>query len=253
MKTLIVFLLMFLLSPISLPTTAAQETYFAKIINANVYFYAHADDESALFKIPQSYFVELYDREKTFYKARYLDLEGYVKIGQVSPMEGRPVTPYFRSNINVFALKGLALNESPNLESKEITALPYDSKDTIFYGEMEGNNIPNKSTKWYYCKTSSNQQGYLYSVFCDVIEPLTVNNENFTPITKDLFVNSNPASSGLSTTAKTFIILGVSLPCAFLIYLLIKPSLSGQTHKIKNKRPRRRHGDYFEFDEKDLS
>ena len=151
MKTLILILLIFLFSPVNIPNTeAAQESYFAKVINANVYFYSQAEESSALFKIPQSYFVELYDREKTFYKARYLDLEGYVKIGQVSPMEGKPENPYFQSNINVFALKGLSLNEAPNLESKEIASLPYESKDITYYGEIEGNSIPNKSTKWYY-------------------------------------------------------------------------------------------------------
>ncbi len=254
MKTLIVFLLILLFSPFPLSSTeAVEETYFAKVVNPNVYFYSQAEDGAALFKIPQSYFVELYDREKTFYKARYLDLEGYVKIKEVSPMDGKPLNPYFQSNINVFALKGLSLNESPNLESREIAELPYESRDIRYYGEIDGGNIPNKSTKWYYCKTASGQAGYVYSVFCDITVPLTVNNENFSLISKDLFINSSPASSGLSATAKTFIILGVSLPCALLIYLLIKPSFSSSVHKVKNKRPRRRHGDYFEFDEKDLS
>lgn len=256
MKALILFLLLILISPIATPATMAEEraSYFAKVMEANVFFYESADEDTALFKLPQSYFVELYDREKTFYKAKYLDLDGYVKIGQVTPMEGRPNNPYFNSNLNVFALKGLSLNEMPSLESREIASLPYDCKDTILYGEIEGNNIPSKSNKWYYCKyTTTNQRGYLYSVFTDIVEPLTVNNESFTIVTGDLFLSRPPVSSSLSATAKTFIILGVSLPCALLIYLLIKPSLSGQIHKVKNKRPRRRHGDYFEFDEKDLS
>lgn len=261
MKKILIFLSLLLLQSTcisSVPTYADDLYYYAKIEKGGTFLYASADESSPLFELPESYFVLLTDKANDkFYNATYLDKTGYVKISEVTPMQGQPNTPFASATFRVFSINGLGLYKSPSLQSAGlITNVPYLTSTINYYGKIEGESIPNKSNVWYYCKfiePASTYQGYLYSVFCDELSPIIKNQESFPLITSPLFPQKGSGLGGLSDTAKTFIILGVSLPCALIIYLLIKPTLSGQKQKVKKKKPRRRHGDYFEFDENDLT
>ncbi len=259
MKKMILFLSIILFQNmfISATPTFAENEYYAKIESSGVYFYSQADDNSKLFELPESYFVKLTNKEnEDFYKATYLNVSGYVKVKEVTAMDGQPSHPYANATLRVFALNGLGLYSAPSmLTSGLLTNIPYLTSSIVYYGKVEGESIPNKSNIWYYCNViepSAVHQGYLYSVFCDELSSIPKNEETFPIISAPLFNQSNSAGQGLSDIAKTFIVLGVSLPCVLVIYLLIKPTLSGQSLKTK-RRPKKRHGDYFEFDENDLT
>lgn len=247
MKILIlIFALLAFWGPIPATSAAENESYYAKVMETGVSFYSSASDGSGVFNLPVSYYVEIYDREGSFYKARYMDLTGYVKINGVVPIKEKPQQPYPSPSLMVSASKGVDLIETPNLSGNVLDSLPHQTANITYYGYIGDASQPS----WFYC-SYNDEQGYIYSNDCEF--HLELNYEDFTPITGELFANSSSPSKGLSATAKTFIILGVSLPCALIIFLLIKPSLSGQSIKTKVKRPKRRHGDYFEFDENDLA
>ena len=250
MKTLIAFLaLLCFWSPITVTSAEQNEVYYAKIMESGVTFYSSTDEGSGLFYLPQSYFVEIFDKDAGFYHVRYMGQTGYVKMGSVVPMNGVPEQPYPNANIFVRATKGVDLMDSPHLSGSVLESLPHLASEITFYGSIKGDGVPSNSNDWYYCMYND-KHGYLYGGDCNL--SLATNTEIFPEITGSLFTPISP-SKGLSRTAKTFIILGVSLPCALIIFLLIKPSLSGQSIKTKVKRPKRRRGDYFEFDENDLA
>ncbi len=245
----------------SIYITNAEKYYYAKIQKDNVYFYSSPIDnnEYMLFEIPNSYFVKLLDKEDSlFYYAQYNDQFGYVKIDDVVAMNGTPQSPYFISSICVYNFEGLGLYSSPyQIEENKLVIVPHLSSTITYYGKIYGQEaIPNESDIWYYCKYTSNSEiyGYVYSEFCYNFEQPSINNEYFTVIGNPNFNGSNDID-GLSTVAMTFIIIGVSIPCLIVIYLLVKPSLLKE--KVFNNHPKidkkKRHGDYYEFDESDLN
>lgn len=242
---------------------AASQSYYAKVQQEDVYFYSLPYDESEnrLFEIPVTYFVILTgDATDQFYSANYQDIEGYVKKTEVVAMDGTPIKPFPNSYFRVYATDGLGIYLYPNsVNEYKIDTIPYLTENITYYGQMQGNEfVPNKSDIWYYCKYNGEKTvyGYVSSVFCDQLLPeIGTNYETFTIITNPSFSSNNNLAGGLSPVAMTFIIIGVSLPCLVVFYLLIKPSW--MKDKVLNEKPkslkRKRHGDYFEFDENDLN
>lgn len=236
----------------------AQEYYYAKIQNENAFFYSNPIDnnENMLFKLPNTYFVKLLDEENTnFYYCQYSDQYGYIKKSDVIVMDGTPINPYATSSFRIFSLEGIGLYSSPYFnEENKLAEIPYLTDDLTFYGYKIGEqSIPEKSDVWYYCRLNTNSlYGYVYSVFCDQLTEIPVNNEYFSIINSPIFGNAD-SPKGLSSVAMTFIIIGVSLPCVIVIYLLVKPTLLKD--KVLNNKPKlkKRHGDYYEFDESDLN
>ena len=247
----------------------ANPTYYAKIQTDHAYFYHNPvnDESEKLFKLPTSYFVLIDGYAGTdFYSCRYNDLTGYVKQSDVTPIIGTPSSPYVNfASFRVYALEGIDMRSTPKKSPlNTITHINYLEDRLVYYGPIEGDEyIPDRTTTWYYCKfitNESSQLGYIYSDFCDKLTNIPLNMEDFPLAEGDLFPSITPSipapSTELSGTAKTLIIVGVSLPCVVILYLLIKPTLiSEKTNKkgAKTKRPKTRRGDYFEFDESDLT
>lgn len=261
--------LLFLLSIISifiaLPLSLSQSTataesspIYAKVSYNNVYLYSLPEnkDENRLFMLPHTYFVKLLASEgEEFYYAQYDDIFGYVKKASVTPMNGTPVSPYATSSFRVFSLDGIGLYKYPSMQEEKIADIPYLSEELTFYGTMQGEEvIPEKSNQWYFAKyASSGTFGYVYSVFCDKLPQIEENTETFNVISSPLFTEEK-ASNELSPVAMTFIILGVSLPCLIVLYLLVKPTMIKE--KLTKEKPKlraKRNRDYFEFDESDLN
>lgn len=237
--------------------------YYAKVTSDDVNLYASPSSLSpnALFEIPKSYFLIIMAEKEDFYYARYNDVYGYVKKNQVSVMDGTPENPFYIQSFRVFSLGGLPLYSKPSAENGSLVAeVPYLAENLLYYGKMSGQTlVPDKSSTWYFCKYTVDDnfyQGYLYSIFCDKIEEdIPLNNETFPIITTPLFpTDIEDGLSGLSNTAKVLIVVGVSVPCAIILYLLIRPTLSRATLSKEKKTPfkRKRKADYFEFDESDL-
>ena len=189
----------------------AQNSYYAKITNENVYFYSDPIEESEkiLFEIPNTYFVKLIDNaNENFYYAIYKNVYGYVKKSQVNVMSGTPVNPFANATFRIFSPDGIGLYSTPSINQ---------------------------------------------SVFCDQLSQIQDNYETFEIVENPVF-STDKSPNELSAVAMTFIIIGVSIPCLIVIYLLLKPTLLKE--KVLNEKPKikkKHHGDYFEFDDSELN
>ena len=212
-KILLCFILLFpSISPIPQMTYAAN-TLYAKVEKDDVFFYSSSNDNSKLFIIPSSYFVKITGQEGNFFNAEYKEMKGYVKINDVSPMDGIPSAPFFNETFRAFLPDGIGLYTAPSIENGvQILTIPYLCDTLSYYGKINGEiSIPDKGGLWYYCKYND-QFGYVYSVFCDKLSQPPENTERFSYI-KPPYFNVKPKVESLSSTAMAFIIIGVSLPC----------------------------------------
>lgn len=257
MKKLAFLLLIAFLTP-SLPSISvkAEETltYYAKVLNqAN--FYSSASESSPLFTLPNTYFVLLIGQEGDFYRAKYLDLYGYVKKDEVTPMDGVPTSPYPNEVFRNFNDNGLNLQSQPTNSSATLGKLDFLEEYTL-YGTTTGQEpFPNSTNVWYYCNATINGVstfGYAFSYYCDIFDGFTENTEYFPAITGELqFSSQTPENGGLSDTVIAIIILAVSLPCLVILYLLLSPSKKLKTSQ-RRIFSRKGHKDYYEFNEDDL-
>ncbi|MBO5394595.1 MAG: hypothetical protein J6A28_01650 [Clostridia bacterium] len=257
MKKLVISLSLIIFCLAILPTSAqysyAEKIYWAKVEQNGTYFYALADETSQLFILPESYFVKLTGEKDNFFSAQYRDIQGYVKKDEVSPMDGTPSNPYYIESFRAFLPAGTGLYAiSQMMDEYKIIDIPYLYENLTYYGSIAGQTaIPEKSNIWHYCKYGEDY-GYVYSIFCDKLESPPLNHESFSKIDSVSF--EEPPIKALSQTAMAFIIIGVSLPCLIVLYLLIRPNMmkvSLPKEKSKYKAAKRR--DYFEFDQSDLN
>lgn len=267
--TLIFALILFSFPQTEIFYAKCQTKNFARITKSNIYFYQSPIDteDNKLFCMENSYFVELLEpEEKGFYRAKYKDLEGYVRASDLVFVSGSPQVPYPENiNFRVFALSGLNLRSTP-IESTGpfniITKVPYLETNLVFYGLKQGEEvISHKGNQWYYCKYISEEEeyvGYVYSVFCDMLANAPINTEQLDTTDKPIFeepsaptINTNDTIATLSKPAQYVIIGLVCLPCLLIVYLLFKPTkISVEENKKKKKKIRKlRKSDYYEFDD----
>ena len=263
-KVFFIILAMSLISSsafINKQTSAVEElTYYAKVQESGKYFYSNPvdNDESKLFILPQTYFVYITDNaNELFYVAQYKDKYGYVKKEDVVVMNGSPVTPFASRTFTIKDIDGLTLYPTPNFSNNTpLATIDYLTIVSTYYGDMPGENIPDLNSPWFYCKIVQESQtiyGYVYSDSCYKISSIPANNETFEIVSSPTFESPQVQDASLSEVAMAFIVIGVSLPCILIIYLLIKPTLQKTKTSTSKKTTRKRHGDYFEFDENDLN
>lgn len=221
-----------------------DQTYFAKILFDEVYFYksptADNSTNNIYFELPKTYFVELISKEGDFYEARYLDFVGYVKKDCVQAVSSTPSNPYLEDiNFRVYAELSQNLWTSPN-SSNLITQIPNLSKNLTYYGRIKGETlIEGRTNVWYFCKysTGTDYYGYVYSDFCDEMDTIIQNNETLSFITNPTFETTNPAIEAIPSNNNTVgIIIGIlSIPALIFIFLLLKGTsiLTNQPTKRK--------------------
>ncbi len=266
MKKFILFLLIILfLSPLPLKVNLSYASnslsIYAKVENNGIYLYSSPKNEIAnrLFELPNSYFVRLIENaNEDFYYCVYKDVYGYVLKKEVTAMEGVPNRPFVEANFRIYALEGLGLYTSPSiLEQNKKVTIPYLTDNLTYYGTMIGQEaVPDKSDVWIYCKYNYDKitYGYVYSVFCDKLPTISTNTERFNIIEKPFLNKSQSSPKELTSVAMGFIIVGVSLPCLIVLFLLVRPSMIKNKVKVpKTKFKGGRNKDYFEFDESDLN
>lgn len=269
------FLICFSCECLSFRTTKifASTTYYAQIAKGTtVHLYSSptAIDESKIFILPQTYFVELLkNANENFYYARYNDVYGYVLKNEVKPVKNVPTSPFLNNvNFRVFVPSGANLRSSPynNGSLNLVYSIPFLDSNLQYYGTALGEEaISKKGNEWYYCKYYSGNltyMGYIYAPLCDELTPTLENTEsveylqsiNFEEISAS---NDGDVFKGLSSTATTLIIIAISLPCLLFIYLLFKPTkLAEETNETssskrhnKKKIKRLKNSDYFELDD----
>lgn len=256
----------------------AERTYYAQIVTSNVYLYSTPTDlsECRLFIIPITYFVELLNSaDDNFYEARYNDVYGYVKKGDVKPVTTPPASPFLTNiNFRVFVPSGANLRTTPqnNGTINLICSIPFLDLNLSYYGICEGEeSISKKGNIWYYCKYYLNNNhhfGYVYSPLCDELTPIVNNTESVEYLTEPPKFKEETNSESINQldampqTTQTIIIIAVSLPCLLFIYLLFKPTRLAEEnsattttktkHKPKTKKAkykRLKNSDYFELDD----
>ena len=243
----------------------ADEIIYARVVSPSVYFYSAPNENSALFCIPSTYFVELSGNAgESFYRARYLDLYGYVKKSEVTAVIGTPITPFAEKlSCRVISLNGLEMRSLPKSNSPFdiVCQVPYLETDIIYYGSTIGDSlVPDCTNVWYYCKYLSgttSQTGFLYSLFCDKLTSIVPNTEVLEIRTEPLYVEKQETGTtstlNFSSPVQIFIVIAVSLPCIIIVYLLFKPTKivnkEAQKDKPKKKIRRLKKSDYYELDD----
>ena len=181
----------------SSPVFAADSSYAR--VKDNVYLYKSAIAGTAYsniyFVIPSTYFVELINSaDNTFYRASYMNILGFVKKSDVTPVTGTPKTPYANNiSFRVFASDGTAINGTA-LRSAPSTltgisqiagTLPVEIGSGYtgiqYIGQIQGEeSIAGKGTVWYYCtypNGTQNLYGYVYSGYTDSLTSIATNTE----------------------------------------------------------------------------
>jgi len=146
--------------------------WFARIFDDNIYLYKTPNNtvsDNIYFVLQPTYFVELLEEaNSTFYKAKYLDIEGYVKKNEVQVVATPPRTPYANNiNFRIFNNSSQIMRTIPSASggnSTQVCFLPLFSQDAQFYGYIEGESaIPQRTNIWYFCKYTLDKTYYGYS------------------------------------------------------------------------------------------
>ena len=247
--------MLIMLSSNSITYAEVEKVFYAKATTSGTCFCETPSENSVLFEIPTSYFVQVEYVVDDYYKVSYDGLQGYVKKDKVSLMNGTPTTPYAQATFKLFV--PYSLYQSPSQTSLEICKLSTDM--TIkYYGAKAGQQLTSKSNIWYYSSITDGENifyGYVFSGTTDHLSNIPTNNESFEIVNEDALNSTTSEFTALSTGTKIILIIAISIPSLLILYFLIKPSRIMQMNKKKStdKQPRKiRHKDYFEYDENDL-
>lgn len=246
---------------------AENKFYYAKITNPNVYLYSTPidDDEQKLFKIPQTFFVKITgnaDDENLFYNACYVDVKGYVKKSEVNVVIGTPVSPYADSiSFRIFVPSGTEIRSSPTSETPFNYIIDIPQKERlVYYGPIEGEEmISQRGNIWYYCRYITNNNyyyGYVYSSLCDLLSEIPTNYETLPLFEGEPFAvveteETSNTTTNFSQLFKILLIVGITLPCVLVLYLLFKPTklMIDNGKKGKQKIRKLKRPEYYELDD----
>lgn len=264
MKKLSLFLIAFLIMlAVPIETANAEQSaksYYAKINTNGVMLYDSPSTTSALFEIPESYFVEATEIVGNFFKVTYKDKEGYVLKSAVSLLDGVPVHPFADISYSQRTVEPMYAQASD--ESAIINDLKNVANIT-YYGKIADQWATHTSNVWYYSSINVGGQilfGYVYSgsVKDDLTEKILPNSEgkDFNILPEDVLLPSTSNFTSLSSGTKVLLIVAIAVPSLLILYFLIKPSKlmaqSKKSKKVKKEQRKVSHGDYYEFDESQL-
>lgn len=190
--------------------------------------------------LENSYFVELLsDYNDDFYKAKYLDIVGYVKKSQVQCVQGTPKNPYLTNvSFRVYNDLSRAMYDKPYANSNNPTLkiyLPMYCEDLIYYGIIYGESAVEERTNiWYYCKyTVTGVSGYVYSDACDKMTSIVPNSEKLPYISSPQWNKNTQPQQLISVGSKPFkiSIILVCIPFVIFAILLVKLSYTKRQNK----------------------
>ena len=223
------------------------ETYYAKVLFEQVYFYKTPTEDNSLsnifFELPKTYFVELVGKENNFYKAKYLNIYGYVKKDSVQAVASTPINPFLTNvNFRVYASLSETMwsNATTSNNSTSLTQLPHLTNNLTYIGKINGEClIDGRTNIWYYCKYTSDKDyyGYVYSDFCDQMTIFSDNTEEVEYISNPTFEVVTPPTKTIPENSNAVgIIVGIlSIPVLIFVFMIMKGTkiLSGE--KISKK------------------
>lgn len=245
MKIIFVFIwiVIGLFKPISYVN--ADTGAYAQILHTGCYLYKTPTDNTnylnVFFMLENSYFVELLsDYNNEFYKAKYLDVIGYVKKSQVQCVQGTPNTPFLNNvSFRVYGNISRAMYDKPFANTNNPTLkvyLPLYCDNLIYYGKVYGESaIEERTNIWYYCKyTVTGVSGYVYSDSCDKMNPIVPNSEKLPYITSPAWNSTTSNSTQLiSINSKPFKITTILISIPFVVFgfLLFRLALKKRNKK----------------------
>lgn len=236
MKVLLVLIsvLIKLFQPIDVVN--ADSVAYAQILQAGCYLYKtpveNTNYTNVYFMLENSYFVQLLsDYNDEFYKAKYMDVTGYVKKSQVQCVQGIPKAPFLNNiSFRVFSSDSREMYDKPYAHSNNPTLkvyLPLYCKDLIYYGKIYGESaIEERTNIWYYCKyTITNEFGYVYSDACDQMDDIIKNTEKLPYINSpqwDLAVPTSTQLVSMDSNPFKITIALIFIPFVVFAILLIR-------------------------------
>lgn len=218
--------------------TSGQNTNgYALIKNNNCYLYKYVVEnplfESKYFLLEKTYFVKVIENaNEDFYKVLYGDITGYVKKNEIEFVEETPENPFLENiTFDIYSGSSVELRNEPSTKAgvgSIITTIPLGQKNLFYYGKIAGEeSIKGLGNIWYYCSyTLSNGvsvKGYVYAPLTTNLSPITENNEQLTTVSLQTYVPINNLLY-LNINTKNLIILLLTIPSLFVIYLFIKPT-----------------------------
>lgn len=243
---MILLCLLIFFSSINLNVSAAEnKTYYARILFDQVYLYKTPNEnneyQNIYFELPKTYFVELTDKENDFYKARYLSFTGYVKKDCVQAVENAPANPFLTNiTFRVYAELSQTIREFPQTNSTAIATMPNLTKNISYISKLTGESaIEGRTNVWYFCKYTLDKDyyGYVYSDFCDDMQPIVENTEQVKYISNPTFEVSKQNIKTIPTSSNTVgIIVGIlSVPALVFVFLIMKGTRILSNDRFKNK------------------
>lgn len=223
---------------------SADSVAYAQILHPGCYLYKTPTDNTSYnnvyFMIENSYFVELLsDYNDDFYKAKYLDVVGYVKKSQVQCVQGIPKKPYLNNvSFRVYNDLSRAMYDKPYANTNNPTLkiyLPLYCEDLIYYGIIYGESAVEERTNiWYYCKyTVTNVCGYVYSDACDKLDTIVSNSEKLPYISSPQWNIASVSNQLITIDSKPYkiSIILICIPFVIFAFLLLKLAYSKRSNK----------------------
>jgi len=203
-------------------TNASSVTVFAKI-NNNCNFLKTPtqifDYSNVYFILEESYFVKVLNVYSNHYYCEYLNIKGYVEKQNLTLVNENISHPYLL-NITFNTTKTACLYNEPSTKSN-VSFQIEKGEQLMYIGKILGSEIDNiNGNIWYYCtlvKENTNIFGYIHSSFTNNLTPINVNESEFSAI------NTTTSSLlNLNLTTQVVIIICISIPLFFILYLLLK-------------------------------
>ena len=260
----------------SIDVYAVEQNFFAQIQTENVFLFEDKGTKP-LFEIPNTFYVNLLeDENEGYYKARYMNVVGYVRANEIQCVNEYPAVPYLDYvNFRILAEQSAELRSEPSRSkglNSLITELPLYETNFVYYGKIEGDEVvPAKGTEWYYVsytKNSVTQYGYVYSGLTDMFTNFTLNSISLYPIAKhnwQVVTDNNETIPSFEppSTSELAIILAIIIPTILLLLIMLKTGgkkskvLPQNSEIIKMQPPntptsiprkKKRGKDYYEID-----
>lgn len=206
--------------------TNADNSLYGQVITNNVYLKKSPsklnDNFNTYFLLEESYFVKVLSEENDFYYVEYLDIKGYIDKSAINLVNENIENPYL-NNIKFDIIKNTNLYRIPNNDANEIIDTIDIQQNVFYYGKIFGEEIfENSGNVWYYCKIQDKNKtinAYIHSSFTNNLTPIK-QNENI--VTNFISKNNINTILSLNLSTQTIIILIISLPILFLIFLFLK-------------------------------
>lgn len=229
LKAVILSLLIFLVAiPINRPVVRSANAFNYALIGEGAVLYTDRELTVPLTSLPSSYFVIILGEGETSYRVSYLDIDGFISKGFITPVDYEPKSKYASPMFKI-SNDGQPANirSAPDhTQSNVVTSLSSGSEG-IYYGTVNGSAlIPEVGDLWYYVRYSS--QPYLYGY-------VYKSQATFAPIDANVIerVDPEPEPTVTPSDGISYVIVAILTIPAIIIMLFVfkKPSSSPRTKR----------------------